>query len=117
MPPPAPKQVTETVPVPPPAAEPPRGGPPPRPEPSVGLEEARRNYTEFMAELDEAIDSGRELDNAEWTDYYRRGHEAIQPLLQHLRWSEPGEAVELRTINEDLRNKLNELQPHAPGPR
>ncbi|MEM7155896.1 MAG: hypothetical protein AAF799_23800 [Myxococcota bacterium] len=102
---------------PPPAPEPPRGGPPPRPVPTVGLEQARRNYTDFMAELDQLIDSGRTLDNAEWTDYYRRGHEALQPLLQHLRWSEPEEARELRTINEDLRNKLHELQPQAPGPR
>ncbi len=99
---------------PPPA--PPRGGLPPRPEPSIGLDEARENYADFLAELDRVVQSGRVLDNAEWTDYYKRGHDALQPLLQHLQWSEPGQGEELRRANEDLRTKLRLLEPQGPGP-
>jgi len=92
-----------------------RGGPPPRPEPAIPLPEAREKFADFMAELDRVKDEGRALTTPEWTDYYKRGHDALQPLLQHLDWTKPEEADELRKANEDLRTKLDVIGPGRPA--
>ena len=91
-----------------------RGGPPPRPEPTVSLENARRDFQEVLDELDRVAAAGRPLTTEEWTDYYKRGNDALLPLLQHLSWGEPDDKGELQRANEDLRAKLRAIEPGVP---
>lgn len=93
----------------------PRGGPPPRPEPAVSLDKARTDFQAMLDELDGVAGSGRVLTTQEWTEYYKRGNDALQPLLQHLSWGEPDQKEELRRANEDLRAKLRAIEPSGPG--
>lgn len=93
-----------------------RGGPPPRPEPTVSLEKAREDFADLLAEFDRIEAKGTVLTNEEWTGHYKDGHEALQPLLQHLEWTNPTEADELRQANEDLRMKLQAIDPNRGTP-
>lgn len=93
----------------------PRPGPPPRPEPTVSLEVARSDFQAILDELDEVARSDRRLTTAEWTDYYKRGNDALVPLLQHLSWSDEADKPELQRANEDLRTKLRAIDPGNPG--
>ncbi len=90
-----------------------RPGPAPRPEPSIPLPEARNQFEEFLGELDRLDTDGTTLSNEQWVQYYKRGHEALQPILQGLDWQDPEQAKELQKANEDLRKKLWKLQPQA----
>lgn len=93
-----------------------RGGPPRRPEPAVPLGEARRVFAETMKRFDEINEAGTVLTNEQWIEHYKQGHDALQPLLQHLDWEIAAQADELRRANEDLRTKLNAIDPNRSPP-
>jgi hypothetical protein len=97
-------------------AAPSEAGAPPRPTPKVPLDEARKSFADYMAELDGLEARGVELTSPEWVDHYKRGHELLLPLQQHLDWKEPEQAEELRRANEDMRTRLDALQPGRPDP-
>lgn len=84
--------------------------PPPRPTPAIPLDEARKAFADYMAELDALEARGVELTSPEWVDYYKRGHDALLPLQQHL-GQVPEHAEELRNANQDMRTKLSALEP------
>ena len=89
----------------------PSSGLPPRPKPEISLEEARKQFSDLLAELDRLAATGATLSSPEWVDYYKRGNDALLPLQQHLDTSVADEADELRRANEDLRAKLRVLEP------
>lgn len=90
-------------------------GPPPRPKPKISLDQARQSFADYMAELERLEKKAVKLSSSEWVEYYRRGHETILPLQQHLDWKVPEEAEELRKANESMRNKLRKLEPNVAG--
>jgi hypothetical protein len=90
--------------------------PPPRPTPAIPLDEARKGFADYMAELDQLEARGVQLTSPEWVDYYKRGHDALLPLQQHLDWQVPEQAEELRNANQDMRAKLSALEPGRPPP-
>ncbi len=90
--------------------------PAPRPTPEISLDEARKQFADFMAELDGIETSGMELTSPEWVEYYKRGHELLLPLQQHLDWQVPEQAEELRQANEGMRAKLSGLDPGRQPP-
>lgn len=92
-----------------------RPGPPPRPEPTVSLEVARSDFQAILDELDEVARSDRRLTTPEWTNYYKRGNDALVPLLQHLSWSDEADKPELQRANEQLRAKLRAIEPGNPA--
>ena len=98
----------------PPAADEPTPGPPPRPKPEISLEEAREQFATYMEEIERLEAEGTTLTSPEWTDYYRRGHEVLLPLQQHLDWTIPEQAEELRRANDGMRTTLGKLEPRAP---
>jgi len=89
---------------------------PPRPEPDVSLPDARRQFADFMAELDGLAARDAKLSSPEWVELYKRGHDLLLPLQQHLDYQVPGEAQELRMANEDMRARLNKIDPNRPDP-
>lgn len=89
----------------------PMPGAPPRPTPEISLPEARKRVAAVMAELEALEQRGARLTSPEWVDLYKRGNDALLPLQQHLDWSIPEHAEELRRANEDLRAKLRVLEP------
>lgn len=92
-------------------------GLPPRPTPEIPLDEARKQFADFMAELDELDSRGVVLTSPEWVEHYKRGHDALLPLQQHLDWQVPAQADELRRANEDMRAKLSRVDPgQQPSP-
>lgn len=100
------------------ASPPPRAPspPPPRPEPAVSLADARKQFADYMAELDGLAARDAEITSPEWVELYKRGHDVLQPLQQHLDWQVPEEARELKMANEDMRAKLNLIDPNRPDP-
>lgn len=90
--------------------------PPPRPEPEVPLAEARKQFADYMAELDGLAARDAQLTSPEWVELYKRGHEVLTPLQQNLDWQVPEEAQELKMANEDMRAKLNRIDPNRPDP-
>lgn len=90
--------------------------PPPRPEPAVSLPDARKQFADYMAELDGLAARDAELTSPEWVELYKRGHDVLQPLQQHLDWQVPEQAQELKMANEDMRAKLNRIDPNRPDP-
>lgn len=92
----------------------PTPGLPPRPKPEISLEQARKDFADFMAELERVEQQGARLTSPEWVDYYKRGHDALLPLQQHLDWTVPDQADELRRANDDMRTKLQTLEPREP---
>ncbi|MEM9462802.1 MAG: hypothetical protein AAGF11_52160 [Myxococcota bacterium] len=97
-----------------PAADEPTPGPPPRPKPEISLEEARERFAAYMEEIERLEAEGTTLTSPEWVDYYRRGHEVLLPLQQHLEWTIPEQAEELRRANDDMRTTLGKLEPRVP---
>ncbi len=93
----------------------PTPGPPPRPEPSIPVAQARKELAEFLVLLDDLAAKDTKLSSPQWVDYYKRGHDHLQPLLQGLDVKVPEEAAELQKANEDMRTKLWKLQPREPG--
>lgn len=87
---------------------------PTRPEPSLPLDQARKQFADYMAELDALATREAVLTSPEWVDLYKRGHEAILPLQQNLDPQVPEQARELRMAHEDLRAKLNGVDPSRP---
>ncbi len=94
----------------------PKAPPPPRPEPEVPLADARRQFAEYMAELDRLAAREAELTSPEWVELYKRGHEVLAPLQQNLDTQIPEQAQEMRMANEDMRAKLNRIDPNRPDP-
>ncbi|MCA9706427.1 MAG: hypothetical protein KDK70_11305 [Myxococcales bacterium] len=91
----------------------PSPGPAPRPKPEISLEDARKGFADYMAELERLEADGTPLTSPQWVEFYKRGHDALLPLQQHLSWQVASEADELRRANEDMRAKLQALQPAA----
>jgi hypothetical protein len=83
----------------------------PQPKPDVSVAEARKQFADYMAELDGIKARDQELTSPEWVELYKRGHDVLQPLQRHLDPKDPGQAQELRTANEDMRAKLNDIEP------
>jgi hypothetical protein len=97
--------------------------PQPAPEitkPNITLEEAREQYDAYIAELDREIakteETGRPLPNEAWVDYYKRGHEAMDPLRRLLDPKDPANQKEVSEKYEVVRNKLRELEPRPNAP-
>lgn|GEM_PF-1978454 len=92
----------------------PGGAPPPLPKPEVSVEEAREDYDDFMRELERELqrnkDTGKPLANEHWVEYYRRGHEIMDPLRIHLGTASEDEKREVGDMDEDLRNLMAKLQ-------
>lgn len=92
----------------------PKSPPPPRPVPTVPLDEARKAFADYLAELDGLATADMKLTSPEWVELYKRGHELLAPLQQHLDPQDPDDAEELRTANEGMRTKLNAVEPNRP---
>jgi len=94
--------------------------PPEIPKPKVTLEEAREQYDAYIAELDREIakteETGRPLANEAWVDYYKRGHEAMDPLRRLLDPKDPANQKEVSEKYEVVRNKLRDLEPRPNAP-
>jgi hypothetical protein len=90
--------------------------PPPRPEPAIPLAEARKQFADYMAELDALAARDAQLGSPEWVELYRRGHEVLAPLQQHLDSKIPAQAQELKMANEDMRARLNSIDLSRPDP-
>lgn len=89
--------------------------PPPLPKPDVTLAEARKQFADYMAELDAIRARDDVLTSPQWVELYKRGHDVLRPLQQHLDPQDPGQAQELRMANEDMRAKLNDIEPSRRG--
>jgi hypothetical protein len=81
------------------------------PPPDISLEEARSGFSEVMADIDRAIEAGEPLSQREWVELYRRGAEALDPLLRHLDPADPQMGEELGRYQAQLRDKLRQLEP------
>jgi hypothetical protein len=94
--------------------------PPEVPKPNITLEEAREQYDAYIAELDREIakteETGRPLANEAWVEYYKRGHEAMDPLRRLLDPKDPANQKEVSEKYEVVRNKLRELEPRPNAP-
>ncbi len=97
----------------------PAGPPPPLPMPEISLEEAREDYADLMAELRGELrrneDTGKPLANEHWVDYYRRGHEVMNPLRRLLGFEDEDAKREVAEKDEALRTLLEELQKDPAG--
>jgi hypothetical protein len=82
--------------------------------PTVPLDEARKAFADYLAELDGLATGGVTLTSPEWVELYKRGHDLLAPLQQHLDWQAPDDAEELRTANEAMRAKLSAVDPNRP---
>ena len=95
-------------------AKPSGGPPPPVPMPDVSLEEAREDYDDFMAELERELqrnkDTGKALANEHWVEYYRRGHEIMDPLRRYMSSGSEAERKEVGELDEALRTLMSKLQ-------
>lgn len=89
--------------------------PPPPPPPPMPKDEARQQFDDYINELQAVKDEGRVLDNTEWTDFYKRGNEALEPLSLSLDSSIPAEADEVGKAHERFRTLIMELEPKPPG--
>ncbi len=92
----------------------PGGPPPPLPKPKVSVDEAREDYDDFMRELERELqrnkDTGKALANEHWVEYYRRGHEIMDPLRMHLSSGTEEDKRAVGEMDEDLRNLMAKLQ-------
>ena len=89
--------------------------PPPPPPPPMPKDEARQQFDDYINELQAVKDEGRALENEEWTDFYKRGNEALDPLSRSLDSSLPAEADEVNRAHERFRTLIMELEPKPPG--
>ena len=82
--------------------------------PDVSLEEAREDYESLMKELERELqrnkDTGKPLANEHWVEYYRRGHEVMNPLRRYLSFGTDEDKKEVGELDEDLRNLMSKLQ-------
>ena len=94
--------------------------PPEPPKPNMTVEEAREQFDAYIAELDREIakseETDRDLANEAWVEYYRRGHEAMDPLRRLLDAKNPEHAKEIGERYELVRKKLQELEPRPQAP-
>lgn len=92
----------------------PRALPPaqPRPEPDMDLQEARAAFDELLEELDREIErsaeGARPLSSEAWTEYYRRGSEAIAAIAQARNADASGD--ELGQAHRELQSRLDALR-------
>jgi hypothetical protein len=91
------------------------GPSPPPPPPPIPVEQARAQFEAYMAELTQIRSSGRQLSNEEWTEYYRRGNEAIDPLVRGLDSAVPEQGLEVDAAHRRFRETIMAIQP-GPGP-
>lgn len=95
--------------------EPARRRPPEPAKPNMTIEEAREKYDDYIAELDREIakseETERDLANEAWVDYYRRGHEVMDPLRRLLDVKKPEHQREVSEKYELVRKKLQQLEP------
>lgn len=84
------------------------------PMPKVSVEEARENYDDLMAELERELqrnkDTGKPLANEHWVEYYRRGHEVMDPLRRLLGFGDDAAKKEIAEKDEALRELMADLQ-------
>jgi hypothetical protein len=85
--------------------------PPPPPPPPIPLDEARKQYQDYMAELQAVKDEGRILSNEEWTEFYRRGNEVVDPLARALDSSKPDQVQELDDSHRRFRELIMGMEP------
>lgn len=82
--------------------------------PEVSVEEARQDYDDFIGELERelqrSIDTGKVLANEHWVDYYRRGHEIMEPLRRYMSTGTDAERKEVGELDEALRTLMSKLQ-------
>lgn len=88
----------------------PKAGPARMPTPSVPLDQAREDFTTYMAEVERLIEVGDGMQSAVWVEHYAKGNELLIPLQQHLSWDDPTEAEELQALQERFRIKIGELE-------
>lgn len=88
--------------------------------PELSLDEAREQFDDLMLELDREIRRGEEvgkpLSNEAWVEYYRRGSEAVTPIVQLLPSDDPNRQTEINERQTDLRERLDALQPATQTP-
>ena len=65
---------------------------------------------ELERELQRNKETGKPLANEHWVEYYRRGHEIMDPLRIHLGTASEDEKREVGDMDEDLRNLMAKLQ-------
>lgn len=85
--------------------------PPPPPPPPMPLDEARQQYADYIEELQAVKDEGRQLTNEEWTEYYRRGNEVLDPLVRALDSAEPAQAQEVDDSHRRFRDLIMGMEP------
>jgi hypothetical protein len=94
--------------------------PPEPPKPDLTVEDAREQFDAYIAELDREIakteETDRDLPNEAWVEYYRRGHEAMDPLRRLLDPDDPEQQQEIATKYETVREKLQKLEPRPKVP-
>ena len=92
----------------------PGGTPPAVPMPEVSLEEAREDYDAFIEELERELkrneETGKALANEHWVEYYRRGHEIMDPLRRFMSTGSDAERKEVGELDERLRTLMSDLQ-------
>ena len=92
----------------------PRALPPaqPRPEPEIDLQEARAAFDELLEELDRELErsaeGARPLSSEAWTEYYRRGSEAIAAIARARNADASGD--ELGQAHRKLQSRLDALK-------
>ncbi len=89
--------------------------PPPPPPPTMPPEQARAQFEEYLAELEQVKTEGRALETPEWTEFYRRGNEALEPLVRSLDSANPEQAKEVDAAHMKFRELIMELEPKPPG--
>lgn len=97
------------------AAPSPAAGPAPAlPMPDISLEEAREDYADLLAELERELarnkETGKALPNKHWVEYYRRGHEVMNPLRRYLSMGSEEGKTEVAAKDEALRDIMGKLQ-------
>lgn len=85
--------------------------PPPPPPPPIPVAQAREEFAAYVGELEAIRASGRALETPEWTELYRRGNEALEPLVRGLDSSAPEQAAEVDTAHRTFRELIMALEP------
>lgn len=97
-----------------PAASPSAGPAAALPMPDISLEEARGDYADLLAELERELErnkeTGKALPNKHWVEYYRRGHEVMNPLRRYLSMGSEEGKTEVAGKDEALRDIMGKLQ-------
>lgn len=84
-------------------------------KPELTLDEAREQFDDLMLELDREIkrgeEVGRPLSNEAWVEYYRRGSEAVTPIVRLIPADDANRQSEINERQTELRERLDALQP------